>query len=95
MEKIKCYELKRVMHQSDEKFINILNQFRIVTQLQLDVDTINNQCFHTSPNDPKFPYLFYTNEAKQKHNESTFFQNEGDVFGSKHITRSQKRRWMN
>ncbi len=25
MEKIKCYELKQVMHQSDEQFINILN----------------------------------------------------------------------
>jgi hypothetical protein len=64
MEKIKCYELKRVMHQSDEKFINILNWFWIVTQLQLNVDTINKQCFHTFPNDPKFLYLFYTNETK-------------------------------
>jgi hypothetical protein len=33
MEKIKCYELKQIMHQNDEKFINILNQFWIVTQL--------------------------------------------------------------
>ncbi len=23
----------------------------VITQLQSDVDTINNQCFHTSPND--------------------------------------------
>jgi hypothetical protein len=44
------------------------------------VDTINNQCFCTSPNDPKFPYLFYTNEVKQKHNASAFLQSEGDVF---------------
>jgi hypothetical protein len=44
------------------------------------VDTINNQCFHTLPSDPKFPYLFYTNEAKQKHNESIFLQSERDVF---------------
>jgi hypothetical protein len=72
MEKIKCYELKQVMHQSDEQFINILNRFRIATRLQLDVDTINNQCFRTSSNDPKFPYLFYMNEAKQKHDELTF-----------------------
>jgi len=43
-----------------------------------------------SANDLKFPYLFYMNETKAKHNESTFFWNEGDVFGSKHITRSQK-----
>jgi uncharacterized protein YdeI (YjbR/CyaY-like superfamily) len=95
MEKIKCYELKRIMTQSDEIFIKILNQFRIVTQLQLNVDTINNQCFHTLPSHRKFPYLFYTNEAKQKHNELTFFQNEGDVFGSKHITMNQKGPWMN
>jgi hypothetical protein len=27
MEKIKCYELKQVMYQSDEQFINIFNQF--------------------------------------------------------------------
>jgi hypothetical protein len=27
MENIKCYELKQVMRQSDEQFINILNQF--------------------------------------------------------------------
>jgi hypothetical protein len=27
MEKIKCYELKQVMRQNDEQFINILNQF--------------------------------------------------------------------
>jgi hypothetical protein len=31
---IKCYELKQVMRQSDEQFINILNWFRIATQLQ-------------------------------------------------------------
>ncbi len=43
------------------------------------MDTINNQCFRTPPNDPKFPYLFYTDETNKKHNESTF-QNEGDVF---------------
>jgi hypothetical protein len=79
MEKIKCYELKQIMCQSDEQFINILNQFQTITQLKLDVDTINNQCFHTPPYDPNFPYLFYTNEAKQKHNELAFLQNEGDV----------------
>jgi uncharacterized protein YdeI (YjbR/CyaY-like superfamily) len=72
VEKIKCYELKQVMRQSDEQFINILNQFRIATQLQADVDTIINQCFRTLPNDPKFSYLFYINESKQKHNESAF-----------------------
>ncbi len=48
--------------------------------MQSDVDTINNQCFCTLPNDPKFPHLFYMNEAKQKHNESTFLRSEGDVF---------------
>jgi hypothetical protein len=80
MEKIKCNELKQVMHQSDEQFINILNWFQTITQLQLDVDNINNQCFCTPPNDPKFPYLFYTNEAKQNHNESVFLWNERDVF---------------
>jgi len=60
------------MRQSDEQFINILNQFQITTQLQADVDTIINQCFCTLPNDPKFSYLFYINESKQKHNEWAF-----------------------
>jgi len=41
---------------------------------------INNQCFCTLANDPKFPLLFYTNETKQKQNELAFLQNEGDVF---------------
>jgi hypothetical protein len=36
--------------------------------------------FCTLPNDSKFPYLFDMNEAKQKHNESTFLWSEGDVF---------------
>ncbi len=44
------------------------------------MDNINNQFFCTPPNDPNFPYLFYMNEAKQKHNESTFLQSERDVF---------------
>ncbi len=44
------------------------------------MDTINNQCFCTLLNVLKLSYLFYMNEAKQKHNESTFFQSEGDVF---------------
>ncbi len=44
------------------------------------MDTINNQCFCTLLNDPKLSYLFYTNQANQKHNESTFLQSEGDVF---------------
>jgi hypothetical protein len=67
------------MCQSDEQFMNILNQFWIATQLQLDVYTINNQCFHTLPNDPNLLYLFYMNEAKQKHNGSAFLWNEEDV----------------
>ncbi len=44
------------------------------------MDTINNQCFHTPPNDSKFPYLFYTYEANQRHDELIFLRSEGDVF---------------
>jgi hypothetical protein len=80
MEKIKCRELKQIMFQSVEQFINILNWFQIVTHLQLNVNNITNQCFCTPSNDPKFSYLFYMNETKQKHNESTFLWGEGDVF---------------
>ncbi len=68
------------MRQNGEQLINILNRFQTITKLQSDVDTINNQCFYTPTNDPKFPHLFYMNETKQKHNESGFLQNEGDVF---------------
>jgi hypothetical protein len=87
MEKKKCYELKQIMRQNDEQFINILNQFQIATQVLSYVDTINNQCCHTLPYDPNFPYLFYTNEVKQKHNEKAFLRSEGDVF----ILRAQNR----
>jgi hypothetical protein len=80
MENFKCYELKQIVCQIHEQFIKILNRFQIATQLQSNVDTINNQCFHTLPNDPKFPYLFYMNEAKKKHNELAFLQSEGEVF---------------
>ncbi len=72
MKKIKCYELKQVMRQNDEQFIKILNWFRNATQLQSNVDTKNNQFFCILPNDPKFSYLFYMNETKQKHNKSVF-----------------------
>jgi hypothetical protein len=80
MEKIKCYELKQIMHQSDEQFINILNHFRTATQSQSNINTINSQCFCTPPKDPKIPYLFYTNEARLKHNELTVLQSDGDVY---------------
>ncbi len=30
--------------------------------------------------DSKLPNLFYTNEARLKHNESTFLQNDGNVY---------------
>jgi hypothetical protein len=80
MEKIKCYELKQVMPQSDEQFINILNQFQTTTQSQYYIDTINSQCFCTPLEDPKFPYLFYTNESRLKHNESTFLPSDGNVY---------------
>jgi hypothetical protein len=30
--------------------------------------------FLNPPNDPKFSYLFYTNETRSKHNELTFLQ---------------------
>ncbi len=80
MENIKCYELKQVMRQSDEQFINILNQFRTTTQWQFVIDTINSQCFCTPPKDPNFPYLFYTNDSRLKHNESTFLRSDGDVY---------------
>jgi hypothetical protein len=42
MENIMCYELKQIMCHIDEQFVNILNQFRTTTQLQSNVDTINN-----------------------------------------------------
>jgi hypothetical protein len=63
MERIKCYELKQIMRQNDEEFINILNRFQTTTQSQFDIDSISSQCFLTPPQDPKLPYLFYTNEA--------------------------------
>jgi hypothetical protein len=72
MEKIKCYELKQIMCQSDEQFINILNWFRTATQSQFD-----GQCFHTLP---KLPYLFYTNETRLKHNESTLLRSDGHAY---------------
>jgi hypothetical protein len=80
MEKIKCYDLKQIMHQIDEQFINILNRFWIATQSQFNINAINNQCFCTPPEDPIFPYLFYTNEARLKHNELTFLRSDGDVY---------------
>jgi hypothetical protein len=49
-------------------------------QSQFDIDSINSLCFHTPLEDPKLPYLFYTNEARLKHNESTFLWNDGDVY---------------
>ncbi len=49
----------------------------VITQLQSNVDTINNQCFCTPPNNSKFPYLFYTNEAKQKIMNQLSFEVEG------------------
>jgi hypothetical protein len=66
MEKIKCYELRQVMRQSDEQFINILKWFQTDTQSQFDIDSINSLCFHTPHEDPKLPYLFYTNEDNLK-----------------------------
>jgi hypothetical protein len=80
MEKIKWYELKQVMCQSDEQFINISKWFQTDTQSQFDVDSINSLCFHTPYEDPKLPYLFYTNEARLKHNESTFLRSDEDVY---------------
>jgi hypothetical protein len=80
MGNIKCYELKQVMCQNDEQFINILNRFRIATQSQFDIDTINSQCFRTPPKDPNFPYLFYTNESRLKRNESSFLRSDGNVY---------------
>jgi hypothetical protein len=68
------------MHQSDEQFINILNQFWTTTQSQSNIDTINNQCFCKPLKDPKLTYLFYTNETRLKHNESTFLWNHEDVY---------------
>ncbi len=79
MERIKCYELKQIMHQNDEEFIIILNQFHTTTQSQFDIDSISSQCFCTPPKDPKLPYLFYINEARFKHNESSFLQSDGNV----------------
>jgi hypothetical protein len=76
----KDHELRQVMHQSDEQFINILKRFQTTTQSKFDIDSINSLCFHTPLEDPKLPYLFYTNEARFKHNESTFLRSDVDVY---------------
>ncbi len=80
MEKIKCYELKQVMRQNDEQFINILNKFWTTTQSQSNIDTINSQCFCKRLKDLELPYLFYRNEIRLKHDKSTFSWNDGDVY---------------
>jgi hypothetical protein len=41
---------------------------------------MNIQCFHTLPKNPKLPYLFYTNEARLKHNKSTFLWIDEDAY---------------
>jgi hypothetical protein len=68
------------MCQSDEQFINILNQFQSATQSQVDVNTINYHSFGTPPKDPKLPYSSHKNETRFKHNESTLLQSDGDVY---------------
>jgi hypothetical protein len=77
---VKCYQLKKVMRQSDLKFIETLNRFRTSTQTLADIHFINNECFRQPPKSLTIPYLFYTNKHVAKHNEKVFNDTIGPTF---------------
>ena len=67
------------MCQSDQLFIDIFYHFQTTSQSQGDVDFRNHHCLCTPPNDSKFSFLYYINDARFRH-KYTFVQREGDVY---------------
>ena len=67
-ENVKCFQLNRVMRQTDQTFISILNRIRRNIQTESDIAFLNNHCCRPTPVDPAFPYLFFRNKDVQEHN---------------------------
>jgi hypothetical protein len=60
------------MRQDDIKFINILNRFRIASQIIENIKCMNNNCLKTPPMDNTLARLFYTNVKTIMHNKNVF-----------------------
>jgi hypothetical protein len=56
---VQCYELNKIMWQSDIVFIQILNKFCTATKNTKDIEFINSICNQQPPNDFTILYLFY------------------------------------
>ena len=61
------YEFHTTMHQRNEKFISILNRICTNNHTKDDLHYLNRNCIQNAPNDPTFPYLFFTNRDVTLH----------------------------
>jgi len=77
---VQCYEINKIMRQSNMVFIQTLNKFYNATKNTKDIEFINSICNRQSPNDFTIPYLFYINELVKKHNENVFINTLSPMF---------------
>jgi len=80
---VQCYELNKVMWQSNMVFIQTLNKFHITTKNTKDIQFINSICNWQPPNNFTIPYSFDTNKLVQKNNEHVFTNTLGLTFSFK------------
>jgi hypothetical protein len=66
---IKCFELHTTMHQTNEKFIAILNRMQTKNRIFNDLTYFNSSCMRLALTDPTFPYLLYKNKDVAMHNK--------------------------
>jgi hypothetical protein len=64
-ENVKYYGLKNVKTQNDLHFINILNRFQIASQINKDINFINDNGQHNT-------HLFHTNLKAIFHNKIVY-----------------------
>jgi len=77
---VQCYELNKIMQQSDMVFIQTLNKFHNATKNTKDIEFINSICNQQPPNDFTIPYFLCINKLVQKHNENVFINTLGLMF---------------
>jgi hypothetical protein len=53
-----CFEFFQFMHQSDERFIEVLNRIQITTHNPINITVFNNICLCQPPNELDFPSMY-------------------------------------
>ena len=61
-------------------FVSILNIIRTCSKIYEDINFLKKLCYIQLPQDPNYPYLFYSNKYVQEHNKKMLLISQTNAY---------------